>query len=206
MERSLDELQAEFLAKGGKVHNLTPGERAKPTVAINVRSNKPKPFTVSDSALKAEDDRLVALITEHKGGVAGSTQMADILGISASRLQRLLTKYFVGDPSVVPLLAMTRAARNKRDDDVVLEKVRNLLAKGVEGLYALSAGTGASTVRISRIAKAAGVKIPRPAAKSYVPIDTVPVPIDTLKRWALEGSQSTHDAIMQWLENMNASI
>lgn len=208
MERSLDELQAEFLARGGEVKTFAPTERAKPAVLHTspkgaVKKHKQKPLTVSNPATMAEDARLVELIKRHKDSAPGSSALAATVGISASRLQRLLTKYFAADPTVTPLLAMTRAARLKRDDALILEKVRNLLAKGVEGLYSLSAGTGASTVRISRIAKEAGIKIPRPAAKAYVPIDTVPVPIDTLKRWALEGNQSTHTAIMQWLEDMN---
>lgn len=209
MGQSLDELQAEFLAKGGKVQQIQTGVGSAPVtrpVMHNANPTKAQPLTVSAALRAEEDQRLVELIRLAKDEVVGSTQLADQLGVSASRLQRLLSKYFADDPSVDPLRAMSRRERSKRDDAVVLEKVKNLLAKDVKGLYALSAATGASTVRISRLAKSAGITIPRSEGKEVVPVGSLPVPIDTLKRWALEGSQSTYATISRWLENYDVDI
>ena len=193
MGQSLEELQAEFLAKGGAVESVPTGMSAlagaslPPMIFTNRdaerRASDKKKRIRAQSATIEDDKAMVVLINNYKLVALTNVQLYRAVGTTNDRLQRVLRDYFKGDKTVDRFRAMGREDRNRRDSDLLLAAIKAELDNGQIGLQPIARTCGASTQRVSALARKNGLVIPRGDPMLKANAEQIPVPVGQLQRW-----------------------
>lgn len=192
MGQSLEELQAEFLAKGGAIVEVPIGATGldnmglAPMTFTNVdaeRKKQAKQMRLKAQTHSREDDlALVAQIHQMKGVVRSNIELYRALTCTNDRLQRILRDYLKDDETVDRFRSMSREERTERDNRFLLAAVKEQLAAGTKGVHAIGRACGVSGQRVSSLAKRYKLTIPRgdPTVKSS---ERIAVAISQLERW-----------------------
>ncbi len=193
MGQSLEELQAEFLAKGGAITAVPIGATGldgmglAPLTFTSVdaeRKKQAKEFRLKAQTHSREDDlALVAQIHQLKGVARSNIELYRALTCTNDRLQRLLRDYLKDDETVDRFRAMSREDRTERDNRFLLEAVKEQLEQGVKGVHAIGRACGASGQRVSALAKRYRLTIPRGDPTIREP-GRVQITVSQLQRWS----------------------
>lgn len=192
MGQSLEELQAEFLAKGGAIVEVPIGATGldgmglAPMTFTNVdaeRKKQAKQMRLKAQTHSREDDlALVAQIHQMKGVVKSNIELYRALTCTNDRLQRILRDYLKDDETVDRFRSMSREERTERDNRFLLAAVKEQLAQGVKGFHSIGRACGTSGQRISALAKRYKLTIPRGDPTIRDP-GRVQIAVSQLQRW-----------------------
>lgn len=204
MGQSLEELQAEFLAKGGSVTTVPIGATGldnmglAPLTFTNVDADRKK--KAKESRLKAqtysrEDDlALVAVLHSLKDSARSNVELYRAMTCTNDRLQRLLRDYLKDDDTVDRFRAMSREDRIELGNKHLLAAVKAEIAKGTKGVHVIGSACGVSGQRVSQLAKRYGLTIERgdPTIKLA---GSIQVAISQLERWVDYLAKNKHEEV-----------
>lgn len=191
MSKSLEEMMAEFEAKGGKVQEVPQGASFDPDVAPKFMFGA-KPTAPSAIAIVADmkkkrnrvnakgDEKLMEQIHQLKHTEPHAHAIYTKMQINHAKFQKLISRYAPDDPILSKYKAMPQKERWEAEDAKLLIAIKAELAAGTKGLLAISAICGASWQRVTRVAERNNLVIPRGDQNSK----GMPVPLVQLVRWA----------------------
>lgn len=193
MSKSLQDLMAEFEAKGGEVKEVAIGATALVGIGLPPltftnhdadRRDRAKERRLKLQSHTREDDlALVAIIHQLKGVARSNIELYRAMSCTNDRLQRILRDYLEADETVDRFRAMSREDRTERDNRLLLAAVKEQLAQGVKGTHAIGRACGTSAQRISALAQRYKLTIPRGDPNLREP-GRVQIAVSQLQRWA----------------------
>jgi len=147
-EQQREELSAqmeEFLAKGGRVLEVAPGTTTVEGVDVS-RCEFPEAMIQRRAKLTESDKKYVSALRPLIG--RPRVELTEKLGISNSKLNRLLREYF---PGVTMYDEHTRAQERKSRDEALLEKLELAKQAGIVGQKNTADFMGISVKSLDRL-------------------------------------------------------